>query len=180
MTNWNLTKKQRELLEELDQLSKWCGLDYHDIEEYQYEDRTALLQMAKNQLIRSQVIMDYTLVDEFLNCEIYWYQFGEKHNFKQLWRTKKFQRFNHYVIEKLSLLEKLHYVKSFTKIPKGIIADIERLNSLRNGLAHSFFPENLRSSKPRWKGQTIFSLDGIKAFGADVQKIKDFFSGRWA
>ena len=174
----NLTKKQRELVAELDQLSRWCDLDYHDVGEYEHEYRTTLLERAKDQIIRSHVIMAYVLVDEFLNCEMCWYNFGKKHSFKQLWRTKRFQRFNHHVIEGLSLLQKLRYVRSFIKVPKILVADIERLNSLRNGLAHSFFPQNLRSSKPMWKGKDIFSLNGIKVFGVDFQKIKDFFFGR--
>jgi hypothetical protein len=72
------------------------------------------------------------------------------------------------------------YVKSFANIPKKIVTDIERLNSIRNGLAHSFFPENLRTSKPQWKGKNIFSLDGVKAFSVDMQQIKDLFAGRMA
>ena len=176
----DLTKKQRELVAELDQLLQLCHLDYHDVDEYEPQFRTTHLKMVMNQIIRSHVIMDYTLVYEFLNCEICWYQFGKKRSFQQLWRTKKFQRFNYYVIEGLSLLQKLRYVKSFANIPKKIVTDIERLNSLRNGLAHSFFPENLRISKPQWKGKKIFSLDGVKAFSADMQQIKDFFSGRMA
>jgi len=178
MTNWYLTKKQRRLVAELDDLSRWCDIDYHDVEEYEPEYRTTHLEMAKDKLIRSHVIMAYTLVDEFLNCEICWYQFGKKRSFKQLWRTKKFQRFNYYVIEVLSLLQKLRYFKPFANIPKGIISDIQRLNSLRNGLAHSFFPENLRSSKPQWKGKNIFSLEGVKTFSVDIQKIKDYFFRR--
>ena len=175
----DLTKKQKELVDELNQLFEWCNLDYHNIENYEPEFRTTYLTMIRNQIIRSHVIMDYTLVDEFLNCEICRYQFGKKRGFQQLWRTKKFQRFNHHVIEGLSLLQKLRYVKSFVKIPQKIVADIERLNSLRNGLVHSFFPENLRSSKPLWKGKKIFSLDGVKSFSFDMQKIKDFFSERY-
>ncbi len=179
MSNSNLTKKQRELIAELDELSEWCGLDYHDAEEYEPEHRTNHLKLAKDQMIRSRVIMDYTLVDELFNCEICGYQFGKKRTFIQQWRTKKFQRFNYYVIEGLSLLQKLRYVKSFVNIPRRIVADIERLNSLRNGLAHAFFPENLRVSKPQWKGKNIFSLDGVKAFDSDMQRIKDFFIPRW-
>jgi hypothetical protein len=178
LTDWDLTKKQRELVSELEQLSRWCGIDYHDIKEYERPDRTNLLEAAKDQIIRSHVIMSYVLVDEFLNCEICGYNFGRKHSFQKLWRTKRFQRFNHHVIEGLSLLQKLRYVRSFVNIPKVLVADIERLNSLRNGLAHSLFPQNLRSSKPMWKGKDIFSLEGIKVFGVDFQKIKDFFFGR--
>jgi hypothetical protein len=40
---------------------------------------------------------------------------------------------------------------NLAKMPKGVVGDIERLNALRNGLAHAFFPENLKRSEPEWK-----------------------------
>jgi len=49
-------------------------------------------------------------------------------------------------------MPKLRFVKSISGVPKGIAADIERLNSLRNAMAHSFFPENLKRQNPVWKG----------------------------
>ena len=55
------------------------------------------------------------------------------------------------------------------------VADIERLNALRNGIAHAFFPENLRSSKPSWKGKDIFSLEGVAQFMEDLSDLQDFF-----
>lgn len=62
------------------------------------------------------------------------------------------QLFNFHLIEELSLMPKLRFVKSISGVPKGIAADIERLNSLRNAMAHSFFPENLKRQNPVWKG----------------------------
>lgn len=46
---------------------------------------------------------------------------------------------------------------------------------MRNGLAHAFFPENLRSSKPIYKGKIIFSRDGLHRFIEDMSKVSDFF-----
>ena len=71
----------------------------------------------------------------------------------------------------------LRLVKALRPIPKAISKDIDSLNALRNGLAHAFFPENLRKSKPTWKGKNIYSLDGAKLFMDDMRKVSDFFVG---
>lgn len=47
----------------------------------------------------------------------------------------------------------------------------------RPGVAHAFFPENLRKSRPVWKGKNIFSLEGLKAFEEDIEAVNDFFVG---
>lgn len=78
-------------------------------------------------------------------------------------------------MEVLTIPEKLRLVKAITKVPKKIAADIEALNALRNGLAHAFFPENLRSSKPIYKGKNIFSSAGLTLFIEDMYKISTFF-----
>jgi hypothetical protein len=62
-------------------------------------------------------------------------------------------------------------------IPKSIVSDIERLNALRNGIAHAFFPENLKKSKPIYKGKDIFSVDGIKQLQHDMEQMWAFFVG---
>jgi hypothetical protein len=98
-------------------------------------------------------------------------------SFPKLWRTKKFKNFQYYIIEELHLMQKLRHVKAIQKVPNPVAADIERLNSLRNGLAHAFFPENLRKSIPKWKGESIFSLKGLKLLQQDFDKIVDYFSG---
>ncbi len=167
-----LTRKQKRLVKELDEIRSLLGLDYEKIDAYEQEARTALLERMKDQLIRGDVIVSYTLVDEFLNMKLSRYFFGRK-SFIRLWRTKKFKTFNYHVLEELSLMQKLRFVRTIFNLPKGVIKDIERLNALRNGLAHAFFPENLKKSKPFWKNKNIFTLEGIQLFDDDMEKLSD-------
>ncbi|PYS31187.1 MAG: hypothetical protein DMF75_14970 [Acidobacteria bacterium] len=172
-----LTKKQQNLLDELHALAELFGLDYANIREYEREARTPFLEVMKRKLVLAQVVTWYTLVDEYLNNEICRYYFGKKRTFPELWKTKRFKLFNHYILEDLYPLQKLRLVKAIRSIPKPIAKDIDSLNALRNGLAHAFFPENLRKSKPTWKGNDIYSLDGAKLFMDDMRRISDFFLG---
>jgi hypothetical protein len=170
-----LTKYQRRLVNELQQIYDLLDLDFYDIKSYEREERTTRLELMRRKVARAEVITMYTPVDEYLNCELCIHFFGTKRNFPALWKTKKFRLFNHHFIEELSLLPKLRYVKGLRKLPKGISADIERLNALRNAVAHAFFPENLKKSRPMWKGLDIFSLDGLTAFKRDMDEVFDFF-----
>lgn len=130
-------------------------------------------------LVIGEVVTQYTLIDEDLNIELRQHFFGHKRSVAKLWKTKKFQEFNYNILERMSLLEKLRYVKSFRKMPRRIVRDIEQINTLRNGLAHSFFPENLKRSKPVYKGKNIFALEGIKQFVDDMVDISAFFMANW-
>jgi hypothetical protein len=175
MTNRILTPKQRRLVLELDKIASLLRLDYRDIQGYERESWTPRLEHVKRHFIRGQVVLQYTLIDEFLNNLLCHYFFSRKLSFIRLWKTKRFRNFNYFVLEKLSLMEKLAFVKSIQKMPKSVVADIERLNALRNGVAHAFFPENLRSAKPTWKGKDIFTLEGVDLFMQDTSELHDFF-----
>jgi len=72
-------------------------------------------------------------------------------------------------------MPKLRFVKAISGIPKGIAADIERLNALRNAVAHSFFPENLKRQKPMWKGKAVFTREGFASFEDDIAEIHYHF-----
>jgi len=173
-----LTSHQRRLLAELEEVADLTRLDYPNIEGYDPEERTTRLRFMKNQIIRSQVIIDYTFVDEMLGAAICHYFFGKRRGFIKLWKRKKFRNFNHYMLEIMSLPEKLRLVKAITDVPRSVSKDIEALNALRNGLAHAFFPENLRSSKPIYKGKDIFTTEGLQTFIADMGQVSDFFLHR--
>ena|ERR1022692_2986626 len=49
--------------------------------------------------------------------------------------------FNYFILEKMSLMEKLAFVKDVYTVSRAIAADIESINAIRNALAHAFFPE---------------------------------------
>ena len=153
MKKKRLTPKQVSLQNEIGEIIALLQLDYQNIQKRNPSTRTVHLQIIKDHLIRGQIIMYYTLVDELLNERICRYYFGGKSDFIRLWKTKRFQLFNYHVLEELSLMQKLRFVRSIKPVPRRIVGEIERLNALRNGIAHALFPEN-RERKEALK--TIF------------------------
>jgi len=176
-----LTPKQKGLIKELDAIYSVLQMKYWNIEEYEpREDRTIILGIQKEATIRGYIIVQYTFIDELLSREICKYFFGSSKSSIQWWKTKKFQDFNYHILEKLYLLEKLTLVQAFSKIPKGIVTDIQELNDVRNALTHAFFPEDLRryKNKPVYKGKDIFTLEGIELFKKGMQHVNAFFNKR--
>src|SRR2546427_13161290 len=170
-----LTRKQRALVSDLREMRDLMLLNFERIEDSPPKWRTTYLLLMRNKLVRGQVIVSYTLIDEFLANRICRFFFGRRRSFPDLWRTKRFQLFNYHVVEEMSLLAKLRLARAIGPIPKPIAKDIDSLNALRNGLAHSLFPENRRSAKPVWKGKDVFSLDGFRRFDEDMQGVFDHF-----
>ena len=127
--------------------------------------------------VRQEVVTAYTHIDEYLASELCAHFFGTRKWFPALWKTRRFQLFNAHFLEEISLMPKFRYVKALKKIPKSIAADIERLNALRNAVAHSFFPKNVKKSRAMWKGQSVFSPEGIERFSEDILAVKLFFEG---
>ena len=174
----SLTRKQKLLIKELDEICYLLDMDYQKIREYAKETRTTYLELTKDKLVRSAIILAYTLIDEHLNNEMCGYFFGKKKSFIYLWRTKKFQIFNYYVLEELYLLQKLRFVRAFVKIPNRYVNNIHKINTLRNAVSHAFFPQNLRKSKPVYKGRNIFSVEGMRLLVEDMDEINTFFLKR--
>lgn len=170
-----LTKKQRELIVEIRQLLKQHYFDPEEIaSEAKPGVRTQCLQNTKDRIIRFAVIGNYLLMDEALSSVIRMHFFGKKSQFPQLLKGKRFKAFNHFILERLYLLQKLDFVKSFYSIPKWVASDLAELNDLRNGLAHSLYLQ-FRRRQPQWKGQSIFTLTAFDRFCADMKKLFEFF-----
>jgi hypothetical protein len=74
----SLTKRQRELINELGQIVELTGWDYSNNAQAIDNNcaRTAYLEMVKRQLIAANVVQQYVLCDEFLNLAISRYYFG--------------------------------------------------------------------------------------------------------
>jgi hypothetical protein len=147
-------------------------MDYDNILQYRSDVRTTRLQLIRDRLMRSQVIYWYTYIDELLSHRIIKLYFPVRRG-PRLWKTKRFRIFNHHVLEELSLLQKVRFARAVKDIPRRVVAIIEQLNMVRNGLAHAFFPQNLKRSKPIWGGKDLFTLEGAKLMKADIQTVID-------
>ena len=171
-----LTKKQKKLFKELEEIVELAGLNYKEIEKLDKDAIIPTLDITRRQVVRGYVVNCYVLIDEFLNMILCNYYFGRK-GFQYLWRTKKFKRFNYYFLEEVSTRAKLKQVKEIKKIPKSILSIIENIIDVRNALAHSFYPENLKKVRPVYKGKDIFTLEGLKQLSEDMDKITKYFIG---
>jgi hypothetical protein len=170
-----LTKKQERLVSELDEILALLGADYDRIEEAAPGARTAYLESVKDQHIRGAVVLSYVLIDEYLNDVICQYYFGKQRTFQQLWKTKRFTNFNHYVLENLYVVKKLELAREILDIPRDVVRAIYAINDLRNALAHTFFPQNLRRNRTQYRGSDIYKLEGFRLFLEDRERIVSFF-----
>jgi len=149
-----LTGHQRRLLKEIEQVADIAKLDYPQIEKaYAPEARTTILLLMKDKIVRGDVIVKCTLIEEFLTDIICDYYFKRREsNYRRLWRTKPFRVFVHYIMDETYLLKKLTIVHAIRAVPKDVRSAIGRINDVRNDLAHSFFPQQRRRYDRRQEG----------------------------
>jgi hypothetical protein len=176
-----LTPTQRRLIDEIKEISESVRMDYWNILDYEEEARTSVLGVIKQKLIRGEIIMQYTLIDECLSVIISDYYFRRdpktQSTFRRLWQTKKFQLFVNYFLDEAYLLNKMRMVHEIKALPSDVRKALERINALRNAIAHSFFPENRRQYKAQkmvmYQNANIFSKEGIAKFLQDTGLVED-------
>jgi hypothetical protein len=185
MPDHSLTRAQKRLVGDLNKIMIAAGLDYWNITDRTERYRTTILQVIIREIVRGEIVSRYTRIDEQVGSKICNYMFDGK-SFLKLWKTKKFERFNYFVLEKMSLMEKLAFMKDIYNVPRSIASDIEGINAIRNAVAHAFFPENLRAyrtkrgssfyrlSGPHYKGLDVFTFEGFNRFRTDAEEVTQF------
>jgi hypothetical protein len=87
------------------------------------------------------------------------------------WRQKKFRVFVHFMLDEMYLLRKMQMVHAIRPLPKEVRRTIEKVNAIRNGMAHSFFPENRKEhhkiGKVLYDGKDIRTTEGLQKFKED-------------
>jgi hypothetical protein len=166
-----LTKTQKLLLKEARGIAALSRLDFWDIEKKDKESRTPRLGNAITQMVRSEVVTQYTLLDEILTDLACRYYFKKKGKRFILWRQKKFRVFVNYIMDEMFLIKKVELVHAIRPLPKEVKSTVHRVNSLRNALAHSFFPENRKEhrkvGKVLYQEKNIRTVEGLKGFQDD-------------
>src|SRR5262249_44288952 len=134
----------KRLRGEVEDIASAICMDVWNVEEYDPESREARLQVMKDHLVRGEVIGLYTLIDEFLTniiCDFYFRRRKKGTSYRRLWKTKRFRIFVHHIMDETSLLKKLTIVDAIEAVPNEVRNEITRINTVRNALAHSFFPK---------------------------------------
>lgn len=90
--------------------------------------------------------------------------------------------FVHYMLDEAYLLQKMRTVDAIQKLPSSIRDAIERINALRNAIAHSFFPENrrqyARTKKVTYGKSDIFTKEGLEKMHRDFHVVSDYLWSR--
>ena len=144
-------------------------MDHWNILDYPPNNRSTLLEGTKKKLINAEIIITYTLIDEYMSmiiCNFYFKKRESDNTYRRLWRDDRFRIFNHYILDEIYFLQKLRIVHAIKEVPKEHRNTMEAINALRNAISHSFFPENRRQymshKKVNYGGEDIYTTSGME------------------
>jgi hypothetical protein len=172
-----LTAYQVRKLREYESILEATGLNtdrVYDFAQNEPESVVPILRSMIDQAVRSDVVLEYTIIDMELAFILTNHFFGTGKKLQAAKSTKRYKTLN-LMLQNVYLMQKLTLVRSFKDIPKSIVSKIAAINDLRNGLAHTFFIEDLKPSKRTYKRHSIFSKKGLEAFHEDAREIRYFF-----
>jgi hypothetical protein len=104
-----------------------------------------------------------------------------------LWRQEKFRVFVNYVMDEMFLIKKMELVQAIRPFPREVRSTVHRVNSIRNAMAHSFFPENRKEhrkvGKVLYLEQDIRTSEGLEGFQEDCHAAWVYLArrayGKW-
>ncbi len=177
-----LTKLQRRLRKEVEEIAKMVMVDHWNVETLHRELRTVALQIAISRLVIAEVITRYTLLDELLADYLCRYYFKKPDSPRFIyWQRKKFRMFVHFMLDEMYLLKKMQMVHAIKPLPKVVRETIQKVNAVRNAMAHSFFPENRKEymkagkvGKVLYSGQDIRTSRGLRQFQDDCHEAQAY------
>jgi hypothetical protein len=123
MTVRKLSREQRRLKREIEEISGSLRMDHWNNLDYPQSDRLVTLKLVIRSLVNQEIIWAYTLVDEYLGDIICNYYFKRRKNevtHRKLWRDTKFKIFNHYIMDEIYLLQKLPIVHAMDECQASI------------------------------------------------------------
>src|SRR6266403_3297349 len=121
------------------------------------------LEVAIDKMVVAEVVMQYTLLDELLGEIIVQYFFDvdpDAIHYGGEWRGDKFRIFVHHMLDEMFLLKKKDVAHAIEPLPSEMNKILQRINAVRNSLAHSFFPENRKEY--RKSGKVLYADKDIR------------------
>ncbi len=173
-----LSKHQARALRDYERILEAVALNPDRVLEFAESDPEAIiptLRSMTDQVVRSDVILEYTMIDMELEFLVLHHFFGSGKRFGAAKRTQRYRTLCR-MLQNTYLRQKLSIVRSFKEIPGPIVQSIEAINDLRNGLAHTFFVSGLSARKRTYKGHNIFTRKGFNVFHKDIWEIRYFFT----
>ena len=164
-----LTSKQTKYVRLLREIFEIIEIDFENVRRYpSATERTAQLERILGDVIRGDVITNFTLIDELLTNGLARKIVGDHITGR---RSKRLQIVKTALIEsRLSLSRKLAVFRSLVRVPDDVVGAISRLNKLRNHMAHEFHLD-VRSKKLTDAGKNILSVEGLRLFESEQMRV---------
>jgi len=136
------------------------------------------LESQQKQLVNNIILNTYLQINSKLDILISNFFFNHcQNNYEpvvEITTSDRFRVFQSHILDEMPFLRKLSILKTYTIIPKEIIKNIEKINDLRNAVAHSLIPEKLRNDRTLYLGKSIYTKEGIKLFYKEAGRTLGF------
>jgi len=173
-----LSRYQARALREYERILETTALNPGRVLDFAEDDPAAVtptLKSMTDQVVRSEVIFEYTMIDMELDQFIFRHFFGIGERLRKARARLRYRRLQQ-ILQNLYPLQRLGIVRTFKTAPKPIVSKIAAINELRNGLAHTFFVGDLPAAKRTYKGISVFKHKGLEAFCKDAWQTRCFFN----
>jgi hypothetical protein len=115
-------------------------------------------------------------------CDFYFRRRKGEKTYSRLWKLKEFRIFNHFLLDEATTITKMNMAKAIILLPGDVEDIINRINAVRNVVAHSFFPENRRKymigKRVLYGGSNIYSADGMRKLEEDFQTVRKYLESK--
>ncbi len=136
------------------------------------------LDGQQKQLVNNIILNTYLQINLKLDILVSNFFFNHcQNNYEpvvEITTSNRFKVFQSYILDEMPFLRKLSILKTFTVIPKEVIKNIEKINDLRNAVAHSLIPEKLKNDRTLYSGKSIYTKEGINLFNKEVRITLNF------
>jgi len=169
--------KEKKLLQEIEHIR---DLAYRHAEA-DYPTRVTTLEIERNALIRTRVLLDCLLAEEAMGLIIMDYVLQDSPKWtkiKYFGRVKRYRLLYDKVLAHVPPYQKLNILKDILKVPRKIEKALCRLFSLRNVFAHVYTIDYTKADQMGYDGQSIFDLDGFEKYVQDANEAVCYLLGK--
>jgi len=130
---------------------------------------------APDALVRGLVVREYAIVDCQLGSVLFLYFMGyAQKQYASAVRSGRFLEF-YELVESIPIVRKLSLLKSVVAIPSEIGNIIEKVNDVRNAVAHVALASVSTRREFRYGKARLHTLPAMRAFFHDVRQVHDYF-----
>lgn len=172
-----LNKKEEQLKEEIEHIK---DISYK-LRRDKHADRITILQIERDALIRSRVLLDCLMIEEVMSLIIMDYVLHDStkwRSIKYFGRIKRYRMLYEKILAHIPPFQKLKMLKEIINLSRNIERILRRIFDLRNVLAHVLTIDYSKEQEVEYAGKTIFDVDGFEKYVEEANQAVIFLLGK--